>query len=97
MGPPTTDDERLIRFLLGGLPIAEREAIELECFRVDARAFGELIALEDELRFVYAGGFLSPVDQRAFEARYLSTVSDRARLMFARALLRLARVPVDDR
>jgi hypothetical protein len=83
-------DDRLVRFLLGRLPIAEREAIERECLREDGTACAELVAVEDELRFLYASGDLAPADQRAFEARYLRTPSDRARLMFAQALAAIA-------
>lgn len=83
-------DDRLTRFLLGRLPMPEREAIERECLRDDAPAFGELVALEDELRFLYLSGALTGVDRRTFEARYLRTLSDRARLMFARALRHVA-------
>jgi hypothetical protein len=83
-------DARLVRFLLGDLAEEERRAIEHECFRVDGAAFAEILALEDELRFAYVQDRLSADHLRAFEERYLRTLSDRARLAFARALTRVA-------
>jgi anti-sigma factor RsiW len=93
LAPIDATDDRLVRFLLGRLPIAEREAIERACLREDDSAFAELVALEDELRFLYVSGDLPPADRRAFEARYLRTLSDRARLIFARALAAIAADP----
>ena len=83
-------DDRLTRFLLGRMPIHQRKSIERECLLEDATAFAELVALEDELRFAYVAGDLSALDRQAFEARYLRRLSDRARLVFARALLHAA-------
>jgi hypothetical protein len=83
-------DVRLVRFLLGDLPEEERRAIEHECFRVDGAAFAEILALEDELRFAYLQNRLTADERRAFDERHLRTLSDRARLAFARALTRVA-------
>ena len=91
----TTD--RLVRFLLGQLPPEEREAIERSCFGQDETVFAELVALEDELRVAYAAGEMSTLDRRAFEARCLRTLTDRTRLMFARALAELARAAASER
>jgi hypothetical protein len=79
-----------VQFLQGRLAAPERDAIERACLQEDPTAFAELVALEDELRFLFVAGALSALDRQTFEARYLRTVSDRARLMFARALLRVA-------
>lgn len=84
------NDARLVRFLLGHASEEERQAIERECLRADGEAFAEIVAFEDELRVAYAQGRLSPGDRGAFERRYLTTLSDRAKLAFARALGRLA-------
>jgi hypothetical protein len=84
------NDARLTRYLLGEVSEHERQAIERECFRADGEAFAELVALEDELRVAYAQRRLSAADRVAFERKYLTTVSDRARLAFAQALSTMA-------
>lgn len=88
--------DRLVRFLLGQLPPEEREAIERACFGQDETVFAELVALEDELRVAYAAGEMSAEDRRAFETYCLRTVTDRTRLVFARALAELARAGASD-
>jgi anti-sigma factor RsiW len=80
-------NDQLTKFLLGQLPLAECEAIERQLFRAEDRLFDVIVALEDELRWRYVSGALSPGDRAAFQARYLRTASDRARLRFMRALL----------
>jgi hypothetical protein len=84
------NDARLTRYLLGEVSEHERQTIERECFRADGEAFAELAALEDELRVAYAQRRLSAADRVAFERKYLTTVSDRARLAFAQALSTMA-------
>jgi len=86
---PSTRDasERLRKFLLGDLSEGEREAIERQCLAEQSLIFEQLVALEDELRFDYLLGRLSPADHGRFEGRYLSTAEGRERLAFAQALL----------
>jgi len=84
------NDARLTRYLLGEVSEHERQTIERECFRADGEAFAELAALEDELRVAYAQRRLSAADRVAFERKYLTSVSDRARLAFAQALSTMA-------
>ena len=79
--------ERLRRFLLGDLPEGEREAIERQCLAEQSLIFEQLVAIEDELRFDYLLGRLSPADHGRFEGKYLSTPEGRERLAFAQALL----------
>jgi hypothetical protein len=86
-GLPLSDtDRRLTRFLLGGLPDAERREIELAFLEHDD-TFADLVALEDELRFAYLENALDPEDRARFEARYLATPEDREKLAMARTLL----------
>jgi len=86
---PSTRDtsERLRKFLLGDLSEGEREAIERQCLAEQSLIFEQLVAIEDELRFDYLLGRLSPADHGRFEGRYLSTPEGRERLAFAQALL----------
>jgi len=86
------DLERLRRFLLGDIADAEREAIERQCLAEHSLIFDQLVALEDELRFDYLLGRLSPADHARFERRYVSTADGRARLAFAQAILLAADV-----
>jgi hypothetical protein len=80
-------DRHLIRFLLGEVSENDRRAVEREFLRLDTTAFAELVALEDELRFAYAGGALTAEERESFERRYLAGVSDRLRQTFAAAFL----------
>ena len=81
------DLERLKRFLLGDTADAEREAIERQCLAEHSLIFDQLVALEDELRFDYLQGRLSPADHARFERRYLATPDGRSRLAFAQAVM----------
>jgi hypothetical protein len=81
-------DRHLIRFLLGEVSEDDRRAVEREFLKLDTTAFTELVALEDELRFAYAGGGLTAAERESFERRYLAEVSDRLRQMFATAFMR---------
>jgi hypothetical protein len=81
------DLERLRRFLLGDIAEAEREAIERQCLAEHSLIFDQLVALEDELRFDYLQGRLSPADHTRFERRYASTPEGKSKLAFAQAVL----------
>jgi hypothetical protein len=87
--PIPESDRHLIRFLLGEVSEDDRRAVEREFLRLDTTAFAELVALEDELRFAYAGGRLTAGERESFERRYLATVSDRLRQTFATAFMRV--------
>lgn len=84
---PRDAAERLRRFLLGDISDSEREIIERQCLAEHSLIFEQLAALEDELRFDYLQGRLSPADFARFERRYVGTPEGRARLAFAQALL----------
>ena len=81
------DLERLRRFLLGDIAEAEREAIERQCLAEHSLIFDQLVALEDELRFDYLQGRLSPADHARFERRYVATPDGRSKLAFAQAVM----------
>ena len=81
------DLERLRRFLLGDIAEAEREAIERQCLAEHSLIFDQLVALEDELRFDYLQGRLSPADHARFERRYAATLEGRSKLAFAQAVM----------
>lgn len=81
------DLERLRRFLLGDIAEAEREAIERQCLAEHSLIFDQLVALEDELRFDYLQGRLSPADHARFERRYAATPEGRSKLAYAQAVM----------
>ena len=78
------------RFLLGRSTEEERVRIERRSLDRRGHVFAELLAREDELRFDYLEGRLSPADRVRFEQRYVRSATDRRRLALARALLQRA-------
>jgi hypothetical protein len=83
----TVPADLAVRYLLGDLPEAEREALE-ERYFLEADAFEELKAVEDDLIDAYCRGTLAAPQRPLFEARYLQSESGRHRVEFARALTR---------
>jgi len=83
----TVPADLAVRYLLGDLPEAEREALEDRYF-LEADAFEELKAVEDDLIDAYCRGTLAAPQRPLFEARYLQSESGRQRVEFARALAR---------
>ncbi|MBO0860380.1 MAG: hypothetical protein J2P21_18265 [Chloracidobacterium sp.] len=82
------DNEILLtRYLLGNLPEEQRLRIEGEFLR-DEQRYERLLALENELFYVYAQNKLSPGDREQFENRFLSSERNRKRAMIASALAR---------
>jgi hypothetical protein len=81
----SVDRERAVRYLLGELPEAEREALEEQWF-VQDDTLAELKEAEDDLVDAYGRGQLSPERRVLFEARYLQDESGRRRVEFAGAL-----------
>jgi hypothetical protein len=73
--------------LLGDVSDAEREAIERQCLAEHSLIFDQLVVLEDELRFDYLQGRLTPADYARFERRYLSDQDGRDKLAFAQAMM----------
>ena len=89
MTDSTSDEGRLVRFLLGLLPEEERARIEQAYFG-DDQYYEQLLAIEDELAYRWLAGSLSRDERRQYEFRYLRSGRDRAKTGFARALLRMA-------
>jgi hypothetical protein len=83
-------DDRYRRYLLGGLPEQERDALEEEYFSSEA-GLDELAAAEGDLFDAYAEGSLTPDDRAHFEARHLDAREGPWRVTFARALKRAGR------
>jgi hypothetical protein len=83
----TTDNEEvLVNYLLGELPEAEQLRLE-ERFFTDDECYRQLLALEDELRYDYAAGGLTPEQRAKFEQRFLNTPQARQRAELAAAVL----------
>lgn len=87
--PIDSQNDQIIRWLLGNLPQAERE--ELERRVSEDCDYAELVeATEEELIDRYATGALPPSDQQRFEHYYLTTKERHRKLEFARAFLKSA-------
>jgi hypothetical protein len=82
----TSPDGFLIRYLLGEL--AEEEQVQLEeQFFADEEIYQQLLAVEDELKYEYAQGGLTPQRRQSFEKRFLATDADRQKVALAGAIL----------
>jgi hypothetical protein len=79
------EEERLTRYILGGLSDRERELVEAEYFE-DDDAFEQMLIAEEELTDAYVRGGLSAEDRARFEKSYLSTARGCGRVQFARTL-----------
>lgn len=71
-------EERLVRFLLGRLPPAEREEIENRIVAEDG-FLEEVLATGDELSRAYLNGRLSGEDRVRFETHFLASAPQRRR------------------
>src|SRR5256885_11449445 len=81
------DDRLLIRYLVGSLGEDETERLD-ELSIADDRFAADLHAVEHDLVDAYAHGALTGDTRRHFELQYLSSPAGRAKVAFARALLR---------
>jgi hypothetical protein len=95
-----TENENLMtQYLLGELSEDEKLRLEEQFFTNDD-AFEQLLALEDELRYDYANGGLTPQQRRQFEQRFLSSPGAGQQVAVAKAVLEkvaeieLVRAPV---
>lgn len=93
MEKPGNKEELMIRYLLGQLPDEEQVRLE-EQFFTDEETYQQLLALEDELRYDYATGELTPNERKQFQERFLVTPEDRKKLAFAGALISQVALPV---
>lgn len=81
-----TDDDAIVRYLLGKLDEAERSAFEDRLVSHNS-LFEQVEATEGELLDAYACGELSVIDRAALERGVLASPEGRMRLAFARALM----------
>lgn len=84
------DDQLLIRYLVRSLSEDESERLD-ELSIADDRFAADLHAVEHDLVDAYARGALAGDTLRGFEMQYLSSPAGRAKVAFARALLRYPR------
>jgi hypothetical protein len=81
------DNEQLMtRYLLGELSEAEQLRLE-ERFFTDDEYYQQLLALEDELRYDYAQGGLTPQQRAQFERRFLTSPEERRKVDMAQMVL----------
>lgn len=82
----THNENLMTQYLLGEL--SEDEKLELEeHFFTNDNSFEQLLALEDELRYDYAQGGLTPAQRRQFEQRFLARSGGSQRVAVAKAVL----------
>jgi anti-sigma factor RsiW len=92
MRKPYAPEATLIRYLLGELPPAERDAFEDNYFEIsDLRE--QVDAMEDELIDSYVRGDLTPTQRQHFERWFLLSPERQEKLKFARALARYTLEP----
>jgi hypothetical protein len=86
MKKKTDQDTLMTQYLLGDL--AEEEQLRLEeQFFTDEEGYQQLLALEDELKYEYAQGGLTPEQRKSFEKRFLASAEDREKMALAGAVL----------
>ena len=78
-------EERLVQFLLGGLPEAEHEAVEERLF-TDEPLQAELDKVTDDLIHDYVAGRLGAEERGRFETHFLAAARHRERLDFIQDL-----------
>src|SRR5215813_9308771 len=81
-----SDNERLVRYLLGLLPIDEAERLDEQSI-VDDDVACRLLSVENDLVDAYVRETLDPGRRLRFESHYLTSPIRRRRLMFARRFL----------
>src|SRR5689334_20116079 len=84
---PERDDQLLIRYLVGSLGDEETERLD-ELSIADDRFAADLHAVEHDLVDAYVRGALVGDTLQRFEMHYLSSPAGRAKVAFARTLLR---------
>jgi len=80
------DNERLVRYLLGLLPVDEAERLDEQSI-VDDDVACRLLSVENDLVDAYIRETLEPGHRLRFESHYLKSPIRRRRLMFARRFL----------
>jgi hypothetical protein len=79
-------DEMMIRYLLGEVTEEEQLRLEEQVFN-DDEGYQQLLALEDELKYEYAQGGLTPGQRKSFEQRFMTSAQDRQKVELAGAVL----------
>ena len=82
----TQNENLMTQYLLGELSEDEKQQLE-ENFFTNDDSFEQLLALEDELRYDYANGGLTPQQRRQFEQRFLTLPGEARRVAVAKAVL----------
>jgi hypothetical protein len=80
------DNERLVRYLLGLLPVDEADRLDEQSI-VDDDVACRLLSVENDLVDAYVRETLDPGRRLRFESHYLTSPIRRRRLMFARRFL----------
>jgi len=92
VNPAPEPERRLVDYLLGRLPDADRVALEERLFE-DGSLDDQLVATTDELIHAYLRGELAPEDRQPFESHFLAAPDHRERLDFMRHLLAVTSRP----
>lgn len=82
----TQNENLMTQYLLGELSEDEKLSLEEQFFAHDD-AFEQLLALEDELRYDYAQGGLTPQQRHQFEQRFLTLPGGTQTVAIAKAVL----------
>lgn len=80
-----SDEELLVRYLLGDLPEETQAEIEDRAFQ-DREYLQEILAAESDLIDEYVRGGLSDSRRRLFDSRFLASAERRQKVEFAKAL-----------
>ena len=86
MKKEATNEDLLVRYLLGRLPEAEQQQIEQRAFD-DDEFYQTLLEVEDDLRCAYAQGTLPLSEKQQFEKRFLIFDDERNRVALAREMI----------
>lgn len=85
----TSEDKRLIDYLLGNLPEPDQIHLEEE-YLANPDAQERLLVIEDELVDAYLQGQLSARERKQLEAGFLASLRGRRKLDLARSLMKVA-------
>ncbi len=96
MTPTQEVQDRIRQFLLGKLPVSDREEFE-KALLTDEQILAELLIIEEELTDEYLGGRLTVEDRTSFENHFLSTPERQEAFHFAEALKRYVDSPRNER
>jgi len=85
----TSEDKRLIDYLLGNLPEPDQVRLE-EAYLADTDTQERLLVIEDDLVDAYLQGELSSLERKRLEAGFLASPRGQKKLALARSLMTLA-------